>query len=197
METGRPDRESWSRDTLLSQHRRHRVAPRQTLLDQIEELPPLLGHCGGRRTTFWSHFVVHDGAGRAKLPHVVEETKLLLKSAVADHLLSLRVDVSNWTPSQGDGIQGAEMKTVLFGIGSLQGCYLRIPLLMKMAPKFSRDQRVRDRTTIGEWHRNITEWVRHISWVDAEARRAFGRRFRSWTGQRRMHDQTTRGERAY
>ena len=27
-------------------------------------------------------------------------------------------------------------------------------------------------TTIGEWHRNITEWLRHISWVDAEARRA-------------------------
>ena len=153
---------SWSRDTLLSQHRRHCVAPRQTLLDQTEEFPPLLGHCGGRTTTFWSHFVVHVGAGRAKLPHVVEETELLLMSAVADHLLSLRVDLSNWTPSQGDGIQGAEMKTVLCGIGSLQGCYVRKPLLLKMAQKFSRDQRVRDRTTIGEWHRNNTEWVRHI-----------------------------------
>ena len=106
---------------------------------------------------------MHVGAGRAKLPHVVEETELLLMSAVVDHLLSLRVDLSNWTPSQGDGIQGAEMKTVLLGIGSLQGCYLRIPLLLKMAPKFSRDQRVRDRTTIGEWHRNSTEWLKHIS----------------------------------
>ena len=174
METRRPNREqtSWSADTFLSQHRRHCVTPRQTLLDQIEEFPPLLGHCGRRRTTFWSHFVVHVGAGRAKLPHVVEETELLLRSADADHLLTLRVDLSNWTPSQGDGIQGAEIKTVLCGIGSLEGCYVRILLLLKMAPKFSRDHHVRNRTTIGEWHRNNTEWVRHISWVDAEARRA-------------------------
>ena len=116
METRCPGREqtSWSADTLLSQHRRHRVAPRQTLLDQTEELPPLLGHGGGRKTTFWSHFVVND-AGRAKLPHVVEETELLLRSAVADHLLSLRVDLSNRTPSQSDGIQGADMKTVFLG----------------------------------------------------------------------------------
>ena len=65
---------------------------------------------------------MHDGAGRAKLPHVVEETELLLRSAVADHLLSLRVDLSsNRTPSQGDGIQGAEMGTVPSGTGSLQG----------------------------------------------------------------------------
>ena len=196
METRRPNsaQTSWSRDTLLSQHRRHCVAPRQTLLDQTEKLPPPLGHCGGMKTTFWSHFVVHVGAGRAKLPHVVEETELLLMSAVADHLLSLRVDLSNWTPSQGDGIQGAEMRTVPSGTGSLQGCYVRIPLLLKMAPKFSRDQRVRDRTTIGEWHRNIPEWVRHISWVDAEAHRAIGRRFHSWAEQRRMHDQTTHEE---
>ena len=62
---------------------------------------------------------MHDGAGRAKLPHVVEETELLLRSAVVNHLLSLRVDLSNWTPSQGDGIQGAEMKTVLCGTGSI------------------------------------------------------------------------------
>ena len=61
-----------------------------------------------------------------------------------------------------------------------------------MAPKFSRDHHVRDRTTIGEWHRNINEWLRQISLLDAEARRAFGRRFHSWTGQRRMHDQTTK-----
>ena len=126
--------------------------------------------------------------------NVVEETELLLKSAVADHLLSLRVDLSSWTPSQGDGIQGAEMKTVLCGIGSLQGCYVRILLLLKMAPKFSRDQRVRARTTIGEWHRNNTEWVRHISWVDAQARRAIGRRLHSWAEQRRMHNQTTHEE---
>ena len=64
---------------------------------------------------------MHDGAGRAKLPHVVEETELLLRSAVADHLLSLRVDLSNRMPSQGDGIQGADMRTVPSGTGSLQG----------------------------------------------------------------------------
>ena len=61
---------------------------------------------------------MHDGAGRAKLPHVLEETKLLLRSAVADHLLNLRVDLSNRTPSQGDGIQRAKMRTVPSGRGS-------------------------------------------------------------------------------
>ena len=140
METRRPNREqtSWSTDTLLSQHRRHCVAPRQTLLDQTEKLPPPLGHFGGMRTTFWSHFVVHVGAGRAKIPHVVEETELLLRSAVADHLLSLRVDLRYRMPSQSDGIQGADMRTVPSGTGSLQGWKLRLPWPLKMAPKFSR-----------------------------------------------------------
>ena len=112
METS-PDRErtSWSRDTLLTHHWRYRVAPRQTLLDQTEKLPPPLGHCGGRRTAFWSHFVVHDGAGRAKLPNVVEETVLLF----------------------GDGIQGAKMRTVPSRTGSLQRWKLRKPLSLKMA----------------------------------------------------------------
>ena len=143
------------------------------------------------KTTFWSHFVVHDGAGRAKLPYVVEETELLLTSTAADHLLSLRVDLSKRTSSQVDGIQGA---TIPSGTRALQGWKLRIPLPLKMAPKFSRDRRVRDRTTIGEWHRNNTEWVRHVSYVDAEARRAIDRRVTSWADQRRMHDQTTTHE---
>ena len=37
---------------------------------------------------------------------------------------------------------------------------------LKMAPKFSRDRRVRDRTTIGEWHRDNTEAHRALL-VDA------------------------------
>ena len=128
------------------------------------------------RTTFWSHFVVH-----ALLALDVPNFHMWSKrqnscscflSAVADHFHffdfpeSLCVDLSNWTPSQG-GFWHPESRnedSVPSGTGSLQGCkQLRIPLLLKMAPKFSRDQRVRDRTTIGEWHRNITEWVRHIS----------------------------------
>ena len=64
---------------------------------------------------------MHDGARRAKLPHVVEETELLLRSAVADHLLSLRVDLGSRTPSQGDGIKGAKMKTVPSATRALQG----------------------------------------------------------------------------
>ena len=92
------------------------TAPRQTLLDQTEEFPPLLGHCGGRRTTFWRKFFVHVGAGRAKLPQVVEETELLLMSAVADHLLS----VSAWTLAIGrlrKVMASREPKLRLFFVG--------------------------------------------------------------------------------
>ena len=104
------------------------------------------------------------------------------------------VDLSNRTPSQGDDVQGANVRTLPSGTRALQGWTLRIPLPLRMAPEFSRDRRVRDRATIGEWHRKNTEWVRYISWVDAEAPRAIGRRFHSWAEYRCMHDQTTTHE---
>ena len=90
-------------------------------------------------------------------------------SAVADHLLSLRVDLSSRTPSQGDGIKGAKMKTVPSGTRALQGWKPRTSLQLKMAPKIlngptweasHHHQRVAPKQHwVGEAH----------SWVDAEA----------------------------
>ena len=158
METRRPDREqtSWSR-TRCSLN----IAsdpPRSNWRASTSPQP-----LRWRKPTFWSHFVVHDGARRAKLPHVVEETELLLRSAVVDHLLSLRVDLSNRT-------------------------------------KFSMDRHVRHRTTISEWHRNETKWVRHTfhEWMQRRASRYWQTlQFLSRIAPHALSDHHTRGERAY
>ena len=79
------------------------VALRETVLDQTEELPLQRGGSTVRNSEVlpqrterrrfvlsWGDFVVHDSAGRAKLPHMVDKAELKQWSAVADHFLSLR-----------------------------------------------------------------------------------------------------------
>ena len=92
-----------------------RVRPSSIKLKNFH-LPSATAVWGGPRSGATSLCMI--GAGRAKLPHVAEETELLLTSTVADHLLSLRVDLSKRTHSQVDGIQGAALPS---GTRALQG----------------------------------------------------------------------------
>ena len=80
---------------------------------------------------------------------------------------------------------------------ALQGWKPRTTLQLNMAPKFSIDRHVRHRTTISEWHRCHTEWVRHTfhEWMQTRASRHWQTlQFLSRIAPHARSDHHTRGE---